>query len=71
MKLSEYIAQFPRNERAAVREAIAKKCDVSPVTVKSWQNESRNIKPEHFEFLTPATGGQVTIFDYYPGLSAA
>ena len=41
MDLQKYIDSFPRNERTAIREAIAKAHSVTEVAVRSWANGTR------------------------------
>lgn len=71
MQLREHIKEYPRTERHAARERIGKACGVSPLTVRAWETGQRDIHPRYFPMLKSATGGAVTLADYYPQLSNA
>ncbi len=68
MTLNEYILSVPKEDRYALRKAIANDLGVSEITVRSWANGNR--KPGAFqvnsivgcEFIS----GNVSAFDLRP-----
>ena len=67
MNLKKHINTFPRNERAAVRERIARAhrdagYECSELSVRAWANGGRKHPPEYVRIAVTEkeTGGAVT-----------
>lgn len=68
MDLQEYLDFFPRSERAAVREAIARAHGVTEVTVRFWANGVRRhpCTKAAVEITEMVTKGSVTRYELRP-----
>ena len=75
MTLSEYVKSFPRNQRNAIRQLIAKHLGISEVYVRSMCNDNKRIPPKYALRLETITDGRVTRHitapDFYPLENAA
>lgn len=60
MKPREFIAQTPRTQRAALRQRIAARLNVTEAAVRHWCNGTRDIPPEKIVAFSRATGWRVT-----------
>lgn len=68
MKLSDYINQWPRAERMAVRRRIAAGSSVKEVAVRHYANGTRKVPSARVIPVSRATGYQVRPFDLRPDL---
>lgn len=55
-KLRAWIDQHPASERRAVRERLAKACDVSEPAVRHWANGIRPLPAKQVPTLSRETG---------------
>ena len=70
MTLKEYINSFPRSERMAVRQRIAKALVVTEPCVRHYANGQRDIPSKHFKSIVKECEG-VEYGDLLPEESSA
>ena len=71
MNIHQYINQYPRAERKAVRERIAAACGLaSESAVKHWANGTRGVPAKHFKAIVAVSGGMVCINDLLEEMDA-
>ena len=68
MKISEYIAQFPKDQRKKICQEIAKKLNVGESSVNHWRNGTRRISPLLALRLEHITDGVITRKELRPDI---
>lgn len=68
MELREFIASYPRQQRAAIRRELARAHCVSEVTIRAWANGNRKhpCTLKAVEITECLTSGKVTRHDLRP-----
>jgi DNA-binding transcriptional regulator YdaS (Cro superfamily) len=68
MKISEYIAQFPKDQRKRICQYIARKLKVGESSINHWRNGTRRISPLLALRLENLTNGLITRSELRPDI---